>query len=126
MKSGRYSGAVLAIWAWLAMAGCSWDNQEEFYPTQEGCDTLDVSFSMDVQPLLSQNCLSCHSNSNAPNFGAGVRLESHADVAQRIPLIVSVINHEEGFPQMPRGAEKLDSCSIATFEAWENQGSKDN
>jgi len=125
-KGGGLRVSLIGVFFLLSLGACSWESQDEFYPPPELCDTLEVSFSEDVQPMLSQHCWACHSDANAPSFGNGMALESHADVAQRIPLIVSVINHEDGVPQMPRGSAKLDTCSIATFEAWMNQGSMDN
>ena len=126
LRRGRNLVPTVATLMLMVLGSCSWDNQEELYPPEELCDTLDVSFSEDIQPLMSQHCWTCHSNENAPSFARGITLEEHMDVASMIPLIVAVINHEEGFPQMPRGGAKLDTCSIATFEAWMNQGSKDN
>jgi hypothetical protein len=117
---------LIVLMAGMVTAGCSWEDEETFYPELQICDTLDVSFSMDVLPILSMNCFSCHSNANAPEFTGGFALEDHADVSASSDLIAGVINHRDGFPAMPRGAEKLDTCSINTIEAWVNSGSPDN
>jgi mono/diheme cytochrome c family protein len=110
----------------LLLDSCTWDNQDEFYPPEAGCDTLEVSFSADIQVLLDQHCWACHSNQNAPSFGNGLRLEDHLDVAGSISLVISAMKHEAGVSPMPKASPKLDECTVAAFEAWENQGSKDN
>jgi len=110
----------------IAVYGCYWENAETFYPVDQYCDTSSVSFSGDILPILTNNCFSCHSNSNAPNYAFGIALEDHIDVSASASLITGAINHREGFPEMPKNSEKLDTCQINTFEAWENQGSSDN
>jgi hypothetical protein len=110
----------------MAAYGCYWENEEALYPEEKFCDTSFVSFSEDVLPILTNNCFTCHSNTNAPEFAFGITLEDHKDVSASASLITGAINHREGFPQMPKNREKLDTCQIITFEAWENQGRLDN
>lgn len=109
----------------IAAYGCYWENEETLYE-EELCDTISVSFSEDILPILTNNCFSCHSNINAPDYAFGIALEDHQDVSASANLIIGAINHREGFPQMPKNLEKLDTCKIDTFEAWENQGRLDN
>lgn len=116
---------LIFLLIWITAYGCYWENEESLYPAQL-CDTISVSFSEDIVPILSNNCFSCHSNDNAPDYAFGIALEDYQDVSASISLIVGAINHNEGFPQMPKDQEKLDTCQINTFEAWENQGSLDN
>lgn len=110
----------------LLLAGCYWDNEETLFPEAGLCDTLDMSYASDVVPILSNNCYSCHSNSNAPDFASGLSFEDYEDVAAYSDRIVGSINHREGFLPMPQGQEQLDSCEINTIEAWVNQGSLNN
>ena len=105
---------------------CTWESEEMLYPEPEACDTTNVSFSEDVKPILSANCFECHSNVNAPDFAFGITLEDYEDVKASLNLIVGAINHKEGFPAMPRGAEKLDTCAINTIEAFANAGAPNN
>jgi hypothetical protein len=107
-------------------AACSWENEDTFYSDMENCDTLDVSYSMDIVPVLSSNCYSCHSNSNAADFGSGIALEDYADVNASSSFIVAAIKHLEGVPAMPRNSDKLDDCTISKIEAWVNDGSPEN
>jgi hypothetical protein len=106
--------------------GCAWENEKTLYPDAGLCDTLDVSYSEDVVPILANNCYECHSKTNAPDFGNGIALEDYEDVFASSNRIVRAINHMEGFPAMPQEADKLDTCSISIIEAWVNRGAPDN
>jgi hypothetical protein len=110
----------------LLVSGCYWDNVETLLPAGDACDTLEVSYASDVVPILENNCLGCHSNSNAPAFANGLSLEDYEDVAAMSDRMVGAINHNAGFIPMPKNAEKLDSCKIETIEAWVNQGKLNN
>ena len=110
----------------VSAAGCVWENEETLYPELAVCDTMDVSFAADITSLLTNNCFSCHSNNNAPDFANGITFEDYDDVAASATLIIGAINLRVGFPEMPQNGEKLDTCLINTFEAWVNQGSLDN
>ena len=108
------------------VAGCVWENEETLFPEAEFCDTLNVSYSQNVVPIFANNCYSCHSNSNAPDFANGFAFEDYEDASISGSSILGSIKHMEGFPSMPKGAEMLDSCSISTIEAWVNMGAPDN
>ncbi|MFO7669147.1 MAG: hypothetical protein R6W31_05780 [Bacteroidales bacterium] len=108
------------------IAGCAWENEETLFPESDLCDTLDVSYSGDVVPIFVNNCYTCHSNSNAPSFAQGVAFEDYEDASSYASTIVGAINHLEGFPAMPKGTDKLDTCSINLIEAWANKGTPNN
>jgi len=108
------------------LGGCAWDSEADLLPVENHCDTTAVSYAEDIVPLLSQNCFVCHSNANAPDFAFGIAWEDYEDVAASSRLILGAIRHEEGYPQMPKDREKLDTCLINTFEAWHNAGAPDN
>ncbi len=110
----------------VLIAGCVWDNAEELHYGAGFCDTASVSFTMDIVPILSNNCYSCHSNLNAPSFGDGLSFEDYRDVAGNAERIIGAINHKEGFQPMPRDANKLDPCSINLIETWARSGAPDN
>jgi len=106
--------------------GCIWENEEDLLTESGFCDTISVSFSEDIVPILSANCYSCHSNSNASAFANGIELEDYQDVAGVTGRIIGAINHRNGFTPMPPGGAKLDDCSIEKIEAWSNSGAPDN
>ena len=84
-----------------------------------------VSFSQHVFPVIDKYCKGCHSGANP---WAGLRLRNYSEVKTIATngLLLHVINHEEGFPQMPRTIGKLDSCIIATITQWVGAGAPNN
>lgn len=97
---------------------CSNDNYEEFYG-DNACDTLNVSFSEVIDPIMTRNCKTCHFQGN----GTGVTLVSYEDIkasAENGSLLGS-IKHEQGWSPMPQGG-KMDDCTISKIEAWVNNG----
>ncbi len=60
-------------------------------PEVESCDTLDVSFSSDIVPILGNNLNICHNNANAPDFSFGLSKEDYDDVSAMANLIVRAI-----------------------------------
>lgn len=104
-------------------AGCYYDNEEDLYPTLTGpCDTLNVTFTSSIEPVLTSNCLSCHSDANS-QFGGGIRLEALPDVKARSGAILAAISHTGPVPMPPSG--KLSQCSIDKFRIWIRNGMPD-
>jgi hypothetical protein len=89
------------------------------------CDTLAVSFSKIILPIINTHCKTCHSGSTP--FG-NVFLTNFAEVRNYAlnGKLVCVINWNNGCPKMPSGGQKLDDCSINQIENWINQGSQNN
>jgi len=110
--------------ALTAVSSCYYDVEEELY-LDTACDTLDVTFSTVVQPIIADNCLNCHSS--AANFG-GVTLEGHSNLKNYVEngKLLGVIRHETGFPAMPQGAPQLVECTIQKIEKWVQEGAPNN
>lgn len=84
-----------------------------------------VSFAQHVFPVIDKYCKGCHSGAN-PWAGLRLRNYSEVKVIASNGLLLAVINHQQGFPQMPKTIEKLDSCIIATITQWVNEGAPNN
>jgi hypothetical protein len=125
MKIRLYSLLVLIIA--LYNQSCTYHNEESFFPELGKCDTLDVSYSNDIVPVLEVNCFSCHSSENAPLI-SGINLEDHSNLTNyaKNGKLIGVIKHEQGLIPMPPSGNMIDDCSINKIEAWINQGSKNN
>lgn len=81
------------------------------------CDTLNVTYTGTVYPILNQNCISCHSGAS-PSAGLDfTNYETIAIIAENGSLL-GVIRHEQGFSPMPQNSAKLSDCDIAKFEIW--------
>lgn len=90
-----------------------------------GCNTTNVTFSGFVSPLLTTNCVGCHSG-GAPS--GGIALNTHAGV-RTVALngrLFGAISHASGFQPMPKGSAKLPQCSIDKIKAWIDEGAQNN
>lgn len=108
----------------LIISGCYYDSEEDLYPPVE-CDTANVSFSQDIQPIFAISCLSCH---NTFNSLGDVNLEGHAAVLKYAldGSLVGSVQHESGYDAMPQGASKLEVCKIKKIKAWVDAGAPNN
>lgn len=91
----------------------------------KNCDTISVSYTKEIAPIIHTNCKICHSGN--PPLG-NLSLTNYNEV-KRIALdgsLVCVINWKIGCVQMPKGGKKLDACSILKIEAWISQGLLNN
>jgi hypothetical protein len=123
MKRLFISLTAIAIFL-LFFVSCYYDNEEALYPSiSSACDTTNVTFSGTITTILSNNCYSCHSNTNA-SFGGGIRLQNIADVITNSQKILVSINRTGPFPMPPGG--KLGSCSITQFGIWVRNGMPNN
>ena len=109
-----------------ALSGCYYDQSSELYPAGAGaCDSTAFSYTSDISPIITNNCLNCHSASLAQG---GVNLEGFDNLqtyAQNGRLLGSV-THASGYFPMPLGAPKLSDCDLAKIRQWVNNGVLNN
>lgn len=89
------------------------------------CDTLGVSYSKTIQPILQSNCVGCHSG---PGATAGVDMSNLDNITRQVGrnrLFPNVLTGRNGASQMPQGG-RLSQCEIDQITAWVNQGAKNN
>lgn len=92
-----------------------------------GCDTVNVTFTKNISPILQQQCLSCHSNAAT---GGSVLLNSYENVKavasdqSRGPegRLYGALSHMPAYSPMPKGGSKLDNCKIRQIELWIQAG----
>jgi len=103
---------------------CYYDSEEALYPSlNNSCDTLNVTYSGTITPILNSNCVSCHSGS-VPS--GGIVLTSYSTVqplAANGTLMKALKGN--GVPLMPPSGS-LSSCKIRQFEIWINNGTPNN
>jgi len=118
-----FSRALLALIAFSA-ASCYYDNKEDLYIIEGNCDTTAISFTQDIQPLINDQCLSCH---KAGNASGNILLNSYAAIKEQADngKLLGSVRHESGYSSMPPGGS-LSNCSIARLEAWINNGAPEN
>lgn len=129
MKNKALFFALLFALFLVAGAGCTFENEEEYYADLQ-CDTATVTYSASVRPILQNACYACHASGTANTAGAGINLEGYpalkAFVVDNTGLLVGSIRHLVGFSPMPKSAPKLSECDIRKIELWIIQGAQDN
>jgi hypothetical protein len=123
----QISSWIMLLFLSVAFFSCSYDNEEDLYGN-EICDTSSVNYSKTIKPVLTANCYSCHSTSNAPSFGSGIKLENYDDLMVQVNngKLVGAITHLPGYSAMPQGGVKLDDCTIEKIVIWINSGAPNN
>jgi hypothetical protein len=108
------------------LAGCSKENEETLSKGASlTCDTTNVSYSLDVVPILQINCYSCHAGANP---FAGINLDSYTALKIQADKgdLSNAVRHTGNVTPMPYGLPQLDACNVNTIVAWVNQGTKNN
>ncbi|MBK8628251.1 MAG: hypothetical protein IPN86_22645 [Saprospiraceae bacterium] len=105
-------------------SGCYYDSEEDLYPAAN-CSTDAVSFANDIQPIINNSCIVCHST--VANLG-NITLEGHTAVLKYANdgTFLGSVKHLSGYSAMPQGSSKINDCSIAKIESWINAGSPNN
>jgi mono/diheme cytochrome c family protein len=100
--------------------------------TNTPSSSAQVSYSKDIQPIFSQNCVRCHGGRG------GLYLDSYAHVMDggvNGPVIVPgspqdslLVKRIEGIvqPQMPLGGTPLSQADIDLIVNWITEGAPDN
>lgn len=92
---------------------------------QCGCDSISVSFSADIYPMMQRHCLACHTTGSEQG---GVTLDGYNNMLVYVNngRLLSSIRHESGVVAMPYNLPKLNDCKIAQLERWINDGAPQN
>ncbi len=116
---------ILLITTTLIISSCTFDNEEVFFGNNLGCDTLDMSYTTHIVPIMETACNSCH----LPSFPQGSVNTADYDGLSAVAASGSLVGsvwHMPGYSPMPFAQPQLDSCSMKRIAAWVNQGYPDN
>ena len=117
----------VTFFAVIVVTSCTRENEEDLKPAigQPICDTLNVTFTKDVLPIITLNCYICHGNGS---MVAGINLQGYTRIKRQVDnnLLLNVIKHSPGYAQMPSGQAKLAQCDINKIETWVKRGAIDN
>ncbi len=107
-----------------SITSCYNDKEEILYP-QTVCDTVNVTFSRSVVPILSSNCTSCHGG-NTPS--AGIKLDTYADVKIQVTngRLWGAVSQVVNYSPMPKNASKMSTCNLAKIKKWLDAGALNN
>jgi hypothetical protein len=121
--------ALITIVSLSFFESCYYDKKDLLYPDgKTPCDTAIVAkFSSEVLPIMNVSCnvTGCHGTTSA---AGGVILDTYAGVkAQAINgRLMGSMNQTGGYSAMPRGAAKLNSCTLIKIQQWINSGTPNN
>lgn len=92
------------------------------------CDTIGtMSFTTQVMPIISANCVVCHGTGQTYNLSNYTGVSSVANTkVSNTSMLLGVINHESGFPAMPQSEGELSYCDRRIIELWVEQGALNN
>lgn len=113
----------------LIITGCSKSNEVtlsgNLADSTGSCDTVNMKYSVNIQPIIQANCYSCHGNGGSQG---GVNFDSYNKVKQQAGngLLIGVITHANGYSPMPKGGAKLSDCDINKIRDWIANGSLNN
>ena len=122
-KYTRLSLQCIAIL--LLMTNCSYDNSIDSYGNITACDTAAVTFSQDIDALISQNCEGCH---NGMSANGGLILSSHQNTAAAAlnGSLIDRTTRSAGDPLLMPPGGALGDCDISKLRAWIAQGAPNN
>ncbi len=103
---------------------------------QQQSSAKPVSFKADIAPIISKNCLACHSEGGAGTRKSGIQLDSYENLMRakvvtpgsvsKSPLLTVVLPTADHATSMPMRSEKLSKSQVQLIENWIAQGAKDN
>jgi len=115
---------LLVILAW-GLNSCYYDNVEDLYPIPPACDTLNITYSGTVAPIMTANCNACHGSTD-PSAGIITDTYSGLKIIVDDGSFWGAINHESGYSPMPQGGNKLSDCDLKKIGIWiENDAPND-
>jgi hypothetical protein len=105
-----------------------------------GCAPSNVSYSKDVQPILSKNCAECHAPGKEGYVASGLDVTSYQSLMKGGkfgPLVkpgdslsssLNMLVEGRAHPsiRMPHGRAKLPDADIEILKVWVNEGAKNN
>ncbi|MBY0425938.1 MAG: cytochrome c [Cytophagales bacterium] len=98
----------------ISLQSCYTKKLSEYQPVT--CDTTQVTFTNQVQPILNANCVVCHKTGGSGPFS----LEQYADAKSNATNVLHAIKHDAGYSPMPKGGGKLSDCDISVIQRWIN------
>ena len=86
-----------------------------------GCDTLNVTYSNTIQPIIQLYCIGCHSGQN-PQYSINLSTYQGVVAVANSGRLLGAIRWETGFFPMPKNGNQLPACQINQFQIWIDTG----
>jgi uncharacterized membrane protein len=103
------------------------------------CSRTEASFARDVNPILKEHCVECHSAGGNGYVASGFSVESYDDVMEErnsgrssfgssvSSTLAHLIEHKaDPSINMPQGKPRLSKEKLDIIRAWIEEGAKNN
>ena len=102
----------------ICFSGCEKNVEEDHEIKTVDCSVVKAYYTENVAPILSLNCIGCHSGSTA---SAGLHLDSYTSVYSAIKSgnvwdRVTRVQGSNGF--MPQGGQKLSNANLDILQTF--------
>lgn len=88
----------------------------------KSCDTLTVTFSGNVKPMIDNACGSCHSPTQRLDLSTWQAVKTAAESGK----LMGALEHRPGFLPMPQGTPKWSDCELGKVRTWIRDGMPNN
>ena len=102
----------------ICFSGCEKNVEEDHTSNTVDCSVVEAYYNENVAPILSSNCIGCHSGATA---SAGLPLDSYTSVYSAIKTgnVLDRVNRntgDNGF--MPQGGQKLSNAKLDILQTF--------
>jgi hypothetical protein len=98
-----------------SFSGCKDYNEVDLFPA---CDTTNATYSEDILPIFTANCMPCHDIGNYSLSGITLTVLDSARIPARNGLLLKAVTHDPSVVPMPRGGGKISDCDIGKIRKW--------
>ena len=130
MKQFKYQALkslflMATITSFLGNGGCYYDDEANLYPEIGGCDITNVTYTITISAIMSNNCNACHSGSTPES---NVKTDNYNDLKIIVDngKLSGCVNHDSGFSAMPKDRPKLSDCDLSKINTWIIDGASNN
>lgn len=114
---------LLTILFSAILSSCAYDIESDLGNLD--CEHNDVSYSLEVLPIIDDACYNCHGNGET---SGGIDLDGYDAIISSVlnGKLLCSINHDDDCEAMPQSAPKLPDCDIVLIRTWIDEGAENN
>ncbi len=102
-----------------------WINQGAENLICTDCDSLDITYTLTIYPIINKRCEGCHNGITPQGEVSITNYNQIRNLALNGDLL-GVIDHKPSYTPMPFNLPKLPICEINQIKAWIDEGALDN
>jgi len=128
-KTIRVIGVVASFILILSLTSCYYDEVIE----NTNPPNLDISYTIDIQPIWNQFCVACHPTLEQPDLTEGNSYNALISISGGIipgnaegSELMEMLRHDPNNPNPMPPSSPMSATNINLIEAWINQGALNN